>query len=58
MTTVPVNLEMSAALMYGHPKVHCGVQKRNRWGWVAVTCRLHEGHAGPHVDVHAARRWA
>jgi len=51
-------LDLSLALAYDdEPKVHCGVQRRDKWGHVAVTCRLHQGHDGPHVDVHAARRW-
>jgi len=58
MTTVPVTLEMSAALMDDvEPKTFCDDQRRDNRGHVAVTCRLHMGHDGPHVDVHAGRRW-
>lgn len=58
MTTVPVDLAMSLALDYGEPKVFCPDQRIDKWGHVAVTCRLDEGHEGPHIDVHAGRRWA
>ena len=51
-------LDLSLALAYDdEPKVFCPAFRRDKWGHVAVTCRLHKGHDGPHVDVHAGRRF-
>lgn len=53
-------LDLSLALAYDdEPKVFCPAFRRDKWGHVAVTCRLHLGHPYPndHVDVHAGRRF-